>query len=335
MSHAVTIFISAFLLFQVQPIIAKYILPWYGGSPSVWTTCLLFFQIGLLLGYAYAHLIVKKLNIKKQIIVHLSLLIVACIFLPITPSEALKPGGAEDPMWGIVKLLLSTVGVPYILISATGPLLQHWYEKKNEGKSPYRLYALSNVGSLLGLLSYPFIFERAFNLDTQTIFWSVGFLVYVVACGWAGMMLYRVADNIKEKIEEQLDGGKLGWKRPVMWMGLSACGSLMLLATTNKITQDVAVIPFLWIAPLSLYLISFIIAFDSPRWYNRYIWIPLFIGSIILMTYILNQDKLFDEWSIEYQLIGYCFGLLSICMVCHGEMVRLKPSPGTSPPSIL
>ena len=165
------IFLSAFLLFQVQPIIARYILPWYGGSPAVWTACMLCFQVGLLGGYAYAHGLVTFLrnNRPAQICVHFALLVLSMVMLPITPDESLKPTGEENPVLGIVWLLARTVGLPYLVVSASGPLLQHWFAEASGGKSPYRLYAVSNFGSLLGLLSYPFIFEPAFGLTQQTL----------------------------------------------------------------------------------------------------------------------------------------------------------------------
>jgi len=154
------IFLSAFLLFQVQPVIARYILPWYGGSPGVWTTCLLFFQVGLLGGYAYAHGLVTFLRERRklQAIIHLALLAIAFFLLPITPPTEWKPDGTEpNPIGGIVRLLALTVGFPYLLLSASGPLLQHWFGEVFPGRSPYRLYAISNLGSLPALVTYPFL----------------------------------------------------------------------------------------------------------------------------------------------------------------------------------
>ena len=165
MAYALTIALSAFLVFQVQPIIGKYILPWFGGSSNVWSTTLLFFQIALLIGYTYAHLLVKYFDSKKQVLIHMSLLFLSVILLPITPSDAFKPQGVEDPFWKILFLLFSAVGAPYILISSTSPLLQYWYAQRFSNKSPYRLYSLSNAGSLFGLISYPFLFEPIFYMN--------------------------------------------------------------------------------------------------------------------------------------------------------------------------
>src|SRR5439155_16691419 len=156
---AATILLSAFLLFQVQPVITKFILPWFGGSPAVWTTCMLFFQLVLLGGYAYAHLSARLLKPRLQAVLHLALLLAALLFLPIIPAAAWKPPSPADPAWRILQLLFACVGLPYFVLSTTGPLMQEWFRRLRPGASPYRLYALSNLGSLLALISYPFAFE--------------------------------------------------------------------------------------------------------------------------------------------------------------------------------
>ncbi len=327
MQFAMTIFISAFLLFQVQPIIARYILPWFGGSPAVWSTSMLFFQVGLLAGYTYAHVISTYLGTRKQVIVHFILLGLSLLLLPITPTEALKPDSVDSPAMDIIFLLLSTVGIPYILVSSTGPLLQQWFAKKYPDKSPYRLYALSNLGSLLALLTYPFIIEPNLGLNTQTIFWSIGYGVFILMCGWVGMTLYKSLSNLPHTLKkaESTEEQEMSTWDPLLWIAFSASGSVLLLAATNFICQDVAVIPFFWILPLSLYLITFIIAFDSPRWYIRWIWIP----ALVLIT-----PKIFgmleDHYNLDYndlteQIIIYFGGMFIALMVAHGEMVRLKP----------
>jgi hypothetical protein len=157
--YALTILVSAFLLFQVEPVIAKIILPWFGGSAAVWTTCLLFFQVVLLLGYLYAHAVVRYLKPRTQMLLHTGLLLVSAMALPIYPGASWKPSGSEEPTFGILVLLAVTVGLPYFLLSTTGPLLQAWYARQHKGSMPYRLYALSNAGSMFALLSYPVLFE--------------------------------------------------------------------------------------------------------------------------------------------------------------------------------
>ena len=329
MQFAITIFISAFLLFQVQPVIARYILPWYGGSPAVWSTCMLFFQVGLLVGYSYAHVISKYLAIKKQVIVHFILLGLSLLLLPITPSEVLKPDSVDSPAIDIIVLLLSTVGIPYILVSSTGPLLQQWFNKQYPDKSPYRLYSLSNIGSLLALLTYPFIVEPNLGLNTQTVFWSIGYGVFILSCGWAGMTVYKSISNLPPvpiKTTGSTDDSKINWLDSLLWIAFSACGSILLLAATNFVCQDVAVIPFFWILPLSLYLITFIIAFDSPRWYMRWFWIPALILIIPKIFMMLEGHYDLDDAELTEQIIVYLGGMFLAVMVCHGEMVRLKPS---------
>jgi hypothetical protein len=290
---------------------------------------MLFFQLGLLAGYIYAHLLARYLKQHQQVLLHTVLVLLSLLSLPITPDPALKPAGGEDPIWGIIHLLLLTVGAPYVLISSTGPLLQHWYRQKHADRSPYRLYALSNFASLLGLLSYPFLVEPNMVLGSQTFFWSCGYLAFFAACLWSGVSLFwgkksRISAPPSHEItstqaEEQAQA------RPLLWLGLSACASVLFLAVTSKITQDVSVIPFLWVVPLSLYLCTLIIAFDSPRWYRRRLWIPAFLLSSGLLAYLLHPDtELHILWAIFY----YNFSLFCIVMVCHGELARSKPPAG-------
>ncbi len=325
MSFAITIFLSAFFLFQVQPVIARYILPWYGGTPAVWSTCMMFFQVGLLVGYVYAHLLARYVKVQNQVFLHAALLVLSLIFLPITPDSALKPSGDGDPIWGITRLLILTVGVPYVLISSTGPLLQHWYNLRFAGRSPYRLYALSNLASLLGLLTYPFLIEPRIALGAQTVLWSCGYLAFAGVCIWSGRSLLS-AKNIVFPGTDSENGhiSRLKTFTPLIWVGFSACGSIILLAVTSKITQDISVIPFLWALPLSLYLCTFIIAFDSPKWYRREIWIPAFLLSSGVITCLLQSR---DNLNIVMTIVLYSAAMFCIVMVCHGELVRSKPMP--------
>ncbi len=325
--YALAIFLSAFLLFQVEPIIARYILPWFGGTPAVWTTCMLFFQVFLLGGYLYAHLLASHLSPRYQALLHLSLVVCSLVFLPITPEDTWKPDGNENPMLAIVLLLLVTIGAPFLLVSASGPLLQHWFNRIHPTLSPYRLYALSNLGSLLGLVSYPFFVEPQLGLSTQTFLWSTGYSLYVVLVAWSAITLFRFAtQNDSSENPGYLTGTKLCLIERLLTLALAACGSVVLLASTNQICRDIAVIPFLWVLPLSLYLISFILCFDHPRWYDRRVWVPLLLTSLSAVGYLLLQDYAETEMNLYFQIFIYSAALFACCMACHGELVRLKPS---------
>jgi spermidine synthase len=338
LAYAVTIFTGAFLLFQVQPLIGKYILPWFGGGPGVWTTCMLFFQVLLLGGYAYAHFTSRWLRPRAQAILHLVLLAAALARLPITPSDAWKPQGADNPTLHILALLAVSIGLPYFVLSATGPLVQHWFSRSQPGASPYRLYALSNVGSLLALVSYPFFFETHFTRPAQAGLWAWGLVAYVVCCGvcavrvWVSGVQSRGAGNETDGTrgtEPIMTDHASRITRPstldrLLWLVLPACASVLLLATTNKICQDVAVIPFLWVLPLAVYLLTFIICFDSPRWYMRLpfgLALGVALGGICWVLFKWNHTSAF------LQIEVYAAGLFVCCMVCHGELYRLKPDP--------
>ena len=330
LAYASTIFLAAFLLFQVQPLIGKYILPWFGGTPAVWTTCMLFFQVVLLGGYAYAHLVATKLAPRRQAVVHLAVLVAALVLLPITPSARWKPPGPEDPTWRILVLLAACVGLPYFVVATTSPLLQAWFSRARPGASPYRLYALSNAGSLLALLTYPFVVEPLLSSRTQAVVWSLGFGAFVLLCGGCAVRVWRaartgcgLAPSGAASAADEL-GERPRWGRRLLWLALPACGSVMLLAVTNQMCQNVAVVPFLWVLPLSLYLLSFVICFDNERWYIRPIFWIWLAASTWHMVGLMRAGL---HARIPEQVVGYSLGLLGCCMVCHGELARLKPRP--------
>lgn len=323
------IFLSAFLLFQVQPVIARYILPWYGGSPAVWTTCLLFFQVGLLAGYAYAHGLVTFLRDRRglQAGIHFALLLLAFLVLPITPDAEWKPDGTEaSPAAGIVRLLAFTVGIPYLLLSASGPLLQHWFAESHPGRSPYRLYAISNLGSLLGLLTYPFLFEPRLDVNQQTMLWSGAFAGYALLAIATGILFLRRTRSLADRDSPVAEGPRPPLVDVVLWIAFSACGSMLLLSLTSQMCQDVAVVPFLWVVPLSLYLLTFVIAFDHERWYLRTVAIPLAAAAIGLTIWLMNLQYASSEWPLWRQIAVYCGAIFFGCLVCHGEIVRMKPA---------
>ncbi|MBI5833366.1 MAG: fused MFS/spermidine synthase [Armatimonadetes bacterium] len=324
--YAVTIFLSAFLLFGVQPMLGRYILPWYGGTPAVWTTCMLFFQVCLVGGYFYSHGLISRLSARNQGRVHLAVLIVSLLLLPVTPSVSWKPVVAGDPTLRILLLLASTVGLPYLVLSTTGPLVQGWFARTYPGRSPYRLYSLSNIGSLLALITYPLVTERLLRLNPQTYVWSAGYALFAVLCGTLAVLVSRSAE-CAEPATESAAAPADDETRPspvtiLFWLLLSACGSWLLLATTNQLCQDVAVVPFLWVAPLSLYLISFIICFDKEQWYHRGVYGTLLAVALLLGTYLLHRGL---KVNIVYQIPAYCFVMFVGCMSAHGELVRLRP----------
>ena len=326
---ALTIFIGAFLLFQVQPLIGKYILPWFGGGPGVWTTCMVFFQVMLLAGYAYAHFSSQNLKPRAQVIVHLSLLVAALVFLPITPADSWKPQGGREPTLHILALLTVCIGLPYFVLSSTGPLVQHWFSRTHPGTSPYRLFALSNAGSLLALVSYPFFFETHLTRQAQARLWGWGLVAYV-ACSAACLLRLKLAPvkggDQPPVAERQAPDSNNPTPSLVLflWLLLPACASVLLLAVTNKLCQDVAVIPFLWVLPLAVYLLSFIICFDNSRWYVRFPFTLALMAAIAALCWALFKG---GGASLYKQVAVYCGGLFVCCMVCHGELYRLKPDP--------
>ena len=322
MIYAATIFLSSFLLFLVQPLIARVILPWFGGSAAVWTTCMLFFQALLLAGYAYAHLLEKKLpQGRLQPIIHTVLLAAAVAMLPISPSEAWKPAGEDEPISRILALLMASVGLPYFLVASTSPLLQAWFSRARPGENPYRLFAISNLASLIALVSYPFVIEPFLAVGDQIRLWSWLFLAFAVLCAAVAWRTPRTAATA----EMASAVPPIQKHSVVLWLALSATGSVLLLAVTNHLTQNVAAVPLLWLAPLTLYLLTFIIAFEGRNWYRpEYLW-PLVLVWLCGMAWLLvDSDFHFD---LPMQLAMFLPGLFLGCLFCHGELYRLRPAP--------
>ena len=338
LAFAATIGVGACLLFQVQFILGKQILPWFGGAPAVWTTCMLFFQVLLLLGYGYAHLVGGMSSPMRQRNVHLALLVAALALLvlrvvawpsPITPSDAWKPTADQAPSLAILGLLLFTIGLPYLVLSATGPLLQSWYARCFPGASPYRLYALSNLGSLLGLLSYPFVLEPLLSVGNQGWAWSAGFVLFALGCAGTAVLVGRTVPTAAP--EARSGAAAPDGPAPIptvgqraLWLGLAMIASVLLLATTSQISLEVAVIPFLWMLPLALYLLSFVLCFEYEGSYRRGVWVPaLLVGAGCTVAVI----RMGVGAPMLVQLITYLLTLFVACMVCHGELVRRKPAP--------
>src|SRR5215212_11023399 len=329
---AISIFLSAFLLFQIQPMIGKLILPWFGGTPAVWSTLMLFFEVLLTGGYAYAYWLIGRVQTRRQPFVHTALIAIALLLLalssffwksPITPDSTWKPDQGNSPILDIFKLLTISVGLPYFILATNGPLMQAWFSRLFPQRSYTRLYALSNVGSLLGLLTYPFLIEPILSLRLQGWIWSVGFVLFGFLASWIALRSARVTVTMQPKADSVSLMEKPSFALISLWVTLSATASLFLLSVTNQITQEVAVIPFLWVLPLALYLLSFILAFSGERGYNRRFYSIVFIFSAVLTLYVmLNATALHVYW----QIFAHCFLLFAACMLCHGELYLLRPS---------
>jgi hypothetical protein len=351
-------FLGAFLLFLVQPVAAKYLLPWFGGGPAVWTTCMLFFQGVLLAGYAYAHLGVQRLSPRGQARVHgalLALSVVVALALVTTGVLRWQPraeaGGSElAPLGRILLLLTLTLGLPCFVLSATSPLVNAWYARAEPraGNRVYRLYAVSNAGSLLALVAYPFLIEPAMTRHAQVAAWAGGLVLFAAACAACARRAARadVIEGLKDSGTEGLgDPPRSGSSIPqslipsipqsnppgvlarLLWVALPACGSVILLAVTNSMTNDVAAMPLLWVLPLVLYLLTFILAFDARRWYWRGVvagvLLPVALGAVCVV--LLGID---DKLTIGGRVALLAAAMFVCCLVCHGELAALKPPAG-------
>jgi hypothetical protein len=320
--YAITIFLSAFLLFQVQPLIAKMILPWFGGSAAVWAAAMLFFQLVLLAGYAYSHAVVRYLRPKMQMAAHAGLLLVSCALLPILPSPLWKPSEAGDPTLRILALLAATIGLPYFLLSSTSPLLQAWYVRRSGSGMPYRLFALSNFGSMLALLSFPFLVEPRLTSRQQAYSWSATYVLFAALCAFAAWTSRHGKDRVATGTQ---NAERPRFAQLVLWVALAACASTLLVSVTNHLSQNVAPIPFLWVVPLALYLLTFILAFESDRIYRRWLFLPLLAPALGGMAYMIWADS--GNLHIKWLIPGFCLGLFLCCMMCHGELARRRPDP--------
>lgn len=327
---ALTALLSAWLLFQVQPMVGKRILPWFGGSSAVWTTAMLFFQSMLLAGYAYAHWVVTRLPRRRQAWLHGTLLtgaVVLAWLVPVVPIDVWKPTGSDYPSIRIVCVLLACVGLPYLMLASTAPLVQAWFTRVNPGRSPYRLYALSNLGSLAALVSYPFAVEPNLTLTRQGVAWSALFAAFAACCGACAALCNRATAAAKDSVASRLDpDGAVAHRnrtRYFFWLALPACASSLMLSVTTHLSSDVAPMPLLWIAPMVVYLLSFILTFDSDRWYRRAVWLPT-AGATSLLAAISWHEA--NTWTIGSQIAVNLAMLWAMSMICHGELVRLRPA---------
>ena len=331
--YGITIVTSAFLLFLVQPIIAKQILPWFGGTAAVWTMCVVFFQAVLVAGYAYAHGLTRTAP-RIQATVHMLLLAISLASLPIIASSSWKPLPTSDPTWRIVGLLAATIGLPYFLLSSTGPLVQKWLTDDRRVSIPptavYRLFALSNFGSLVGLLIYPFAIEPYADLDRQSWGWTIGYALFAAgsaACAWRALRRVEPVEGVsRQEADDAVALHPPTTRRYLFWLACAALGSMLLLALTNHITQNIASIPLLWVLPLTLYLLSFVVVFEGRGgrgWYVRRWWLGPVLAALIAMAWALSAHR--GVLNLYVALPIFCIGLFLACVFCHGELANSKP----------
>ncbi|MCB9524837.1 MAG: fused MFS/spermidine synthase [Myxococcales bacterium] len=313
--RALTVGLGAWLLFWLQPLVGRLILPRFGGGPLAWAVTLVFFQIVLLGGYAYTHLLVLRQPPRRGRVIHLALAALALLALPLgTPVVE-----ASSPPLAILASLTLGVAAPALVLGATAPLVQAWAAQVDD-RSPYRLYAWSNVGSLGALVAYPFVLEPAFGVSGQTVAWSVayGALVLLLAVtarqGWADLR----APDAAEAGPPPTGGQR------ALWLLLTATSSALLVACSDLLTEDFAATPFLWVLPLGLFLLSYILAFGNPRWTTRAVWFPLLAVALLGQWWALEEGF---RSSILTQVAVHSSTLFVACMVLHGEVVRTRPAP--------
>ena len=316
--YGTTIFIGAFLLFQVQPLLGQALLPRFGGTYTVWTVCLVFFQTLLLAGYAYAHL-VSRLPPRRQALVHGIVVLLSLAFLPITTFKLDRLGG--PPSLQILQTLSVQVGLPYLILASTGPLLQSWFHRETNA-APYRFYALSNAASLLGLGTYPFVVQPLLGMKTQDAFWSASYGIFVLLFFIASVVLFRRGDRDETTAREEAVS-PLRKSDLAFWIGLPAAGSMLLLGISNEVTSNLGAVPFLWVLPLGLYLITFILAFERPEWYSRKVFLTAFVVCLLANTSLIDYFNL--RW---VTLLPVASATLFVgAWMCHGELVRMRPHP--------
>jgi len=322
---SVTVFLGAFLLFLVEPLFAKLILPWFGGSAAVWSTCLVFFQCALLLGYLYADVTSRRLSPVQQSFLHIALLLACLLFLPITPHSSWRPQEGSDPAWRILGLLTVSIGLPFVLLSATSPLMQMWYARRNSGAEPYHLFALSNFASMLALLSFPLWIEPHVASHRQALLWSALFAIFVALCS---LVAWNARSSIAVERTSWSDATGLviapSTADKLLWLGLSACGSMLLLSITNHLLENIAPVPLLWVLPLALYLLTFTVAFSRRKLYSRWLMVRLLAVALAGVGYAV-----YDPWfatSMQFGVPFFCVALFICCLFCHGELALHRPA---------
>ncbi len=321
---ASTIFISAFLLFLVQPMFAKLALPRLGGSPAVWNTCVLFFQSTLLFGYLYAHLSIKWLGLRRQVLGHALLLVLPLATLPLSAGEG-QPQAGDSPVWWLLRMMAVNVGLPFFVVSTSAPLLQRWFGSLPiaAARNPYFLYAASNFGSMIALLGYPVLLEPTVGTRTQTWVWSGGYVLLVLLT-LACVMVVR-GSGATEVVEAAGAGEAAAaptFAQRFKWLALSAVPSSLMLGVTTHISTDIAPVPLLWVLPLALYLGTFVLVFSDRQWLSP-LWLTRLLPVLVHLCFLTILMNVHLWWLISLHLITFFVA----AMVCHGELARLRPHP--------
>jgi len=321
------VFTSAALVFLVEPMVAKSILPLLGGSPSVWNACMAFFQIALLAGYLYAHLLQRLARPRTQLVVHLAMLGIAALFLPIEAASAMGAPPVGAPTGWLFRILLLSVGMPFAVLSATAPLLQSWYARAShsdpQASNPYTLYAASNLGSMLALLSYPTLVEPLFPLSQQRHLWAGIYVLFCAMIVLAGALMWRGADATPVRVAADDDADAIGWGTRAKWVGLAALPSSLMLGVTTYISNDIASVPLFWVIPLALYLLTFVIAFQAAPLIGReraLLWQAVFVPMAAGLYCIITA-------SLFTHLFAYLGAFFLSALVCHQGLARSRPHP--------
>lgn len=323
---AAATFLGSFLYFQIQPVLCKMIIPAYGGGAAVWTSCMLFFQVLLIAGYCYVAG-VARLAPRAQVAIHLSLLTVSLLFLPADLTGHLDGRESASPVVSILMKLLFSVGAPGLLLAASAPIVQSWFFRSTAGSLPWTLYAYSNAGSLVALLSYPIIVERRLHIGGQLLFWKSLYVIYCLACGLCALLLLRrggSATGIAAEMESYADARPCRRTEVILWVLAAATGSALLLSITEQILLEVAPVPFLWVVPFSVYLATYIICFGLKRPYGTLTNSVFVIAAALAAPLALTVG---NGWGIKVQVLLFLVALGSSCMLCHGDIVRMRPHP--------
>ncbi|MGJ8682699.1 fused MFS/spermidine synthase [Paraglaciecola sp.] len=308
------------MIFQIQPLASKVLLPLFGGGAGVWTTCLFFFQLFLLVGYFYAHTLSKLKNIKAQVLIHVCLVLCSYWVLPFELAHS--EFSFTNPSIDIVWLLTVSIGLPFAILSATSPLMQSWFTFSRQTGNPYQLYAISNFGSFLALILYPVLVEPFVTLELQSILWTIGYVVFSILIGYIGFKLSKLETGVvSEKIGRE-PTVNTSIKHFVIWFLLSALGVVLLVSVTNAMSQNIPPVPFLWLSPLAIYLVTYIVCFGNIRFYKPNVWLVIYGITAFIALFIYFIGGQFD---IATQVTLYLLILFSATMVCHGELSKLKP----------